>query len=142
MLLDDVTESIARDRYAFVSCFLRDYYNVARIGVDRVSNDVVVASGNAAARASATALEQCVRASMIDFRNDLVAIDVPALVLHGDDDWILPIVSTGLQLHRDLPGSRFVAIEGGAHGLLWTHHDEVNRELLAFLRSHMRNAVK
>ena len=125
-----------------VVTFLRDYYNVGLLGGDRASDDVVRASWNLAALASARALSDCVPAWLTDFRADLPHVDVPALVVHGDDDWVLPIVATGLRLHQSLAGSRWVVIEGGAHGLLWTHAEEVNRALLAFLEAHMRGAVR
>jgi non-heme chloroperoxidase len=141
-VFDGMRAAIARDRYAFASSFLRDYYNVGLLGGDRASDDVVRASWNLAALASARALSDCVPAWLTDFRADLPHVDVPALVVHGDDDWVLPIAATGLRLHQSLAGSRWVVIEGGSHGLLWTHADEVNRALLAFLEAHMRGAVR
>ncbi|MGN6111067.1 MAG: alpha/beta fold hydrolase, partial [Kofleriaceae bacterium] len=53
--------------------------------------------------------------------------------LHGDADRILPIQVTGIPLARSLHASRFAIIEGGPHGLLWTHGERINRELLEFL---------
>lgn len=136
-VFDGITCAIARDRYAFAAEFLSAYYNVGLLEGERVSDDAVRASWNVAAAASPRAFAACVRAWLTDFRADLSRIDVPALVLHGDDDLLLPIASTGLPLHESLKGSRWVVIEGGAHGLLWTHAEEVNRELLAFLGSRL-----
>jgi pimeloyl-ACP methyl ester carboxylesterase len=68
-----------------------------------------------------------------DFRNDLPRIDVPTLVVHGDADRILPLAATGTRTHEVVKGSRLVAVEGGPHGLNWTHADTVNRALLNFL---------
>ena len=112
------------------------------LGRDRVSDDVVRASANLVASASGKALEDSVSAWMTDFRAGLVRVDVPALVLHGDDDCIAPIAATGLRLHQSLPRSRWVVIEGGTHGLTWTHAEEVNRELLAFFATHMKKTVR
>lgn len=58
---------------------------------------------------------------------------MPALILHGTGDRILPIDATGRPFHRALPDADYVEIEGAPHGLLWTHADEVNKALLAFL---------
>jgi len=74
-----------------------------------------------------------VRTWYTDFRKDLPRIDVPTLVLHGDADRILPIAATGPRTAKLIKGARLVVIEGGPHGLLWTHADQVNRELLHFL---------
>jgi non-heme chloroperoxidase len=58
---------------------------------------------------------------------------VPALVIHGDADRILPISATGIRTQKAVKGSRLVVVEGGPHGLTWTHAEKVNRELLNFI---------
>jgi pimeloyl-ACP methyl ester carboxylesterase len=58
---------------------------------------------------------------------------VPTLVIHGDADRILPIAATGLRTAKLIKGARLAVIEGAPHGLLWTHADQINRELLGFL---------
>ncbi len=75
----------------------------------------------------------CVQAWLTDFRGDLPRIDVPTLIIHGDADRTLPIDSTAIPLARSIAGARLVTVPGGSHGLLWTHADEVNSALLAFL---------
>ena len=70
---------------------------------------------------------------MTDFRKDLTRIDVPTLVVHGDADRILPLAATGQRTHEAVKGSRLMRVKGGPHGLNWTHAEEVNHELLAFL---------
>ena len=69
-----------------------------------------------------------------DFRKDLARIDVPTLVIHGDADRILPISATGIRTSKAVKGSRLVVIEGGPHGLTWTHPEQVNAELVDFLK--------
>ena len=68
-----------------------------------------------------------------DFRADIAKIDVPALIVHGTADRILPIDATARLFPRRCPTPTYVEIEGAPHGLLWTHADEVNEALLAFL---------
>jgi non-heme chloroperoxidase len=58
---------------------------------------------------------------------------VPVLVMHGDADRILPIGATGMKTHQAIEDSRFVVVPGAPHGLLWTHAEQVNAELLDFL---------
>ncbi len=70
---------------------------------------------------------------LTDFRKDLERIKVPTLVVHGDADRILPLTATGERTAEFVKGSRLVVVAGGPHGLNWTHAEEVNRELLAFL---------
>jgi pimeloyl-ACP methyl ester carboxylesterase len=68
-----------------------------------------------------------------DFREDLKRIDVPALVIHGDADRILPISASGIRTAKLIKGARLVTVKDGPHCITWTHADEVNRELLDFL---------
>ncbi|NUS36372.1 MAG: alpha/beta hydrolase, partial [Pseudarthrobacter sp.] len=70
---------------------------------------------------------------LTDFRADIPKIDVPALILHGTADNIVPIDSSGRRFAKALPGAEYVEIEGAPHGLLWTHAAEVNEALLRFL---------
>ncbi|MFF5900942.1 alpha/beta fold hydrolase, partial [Streptomyces argenteolus] len=88
---------------------------------------------NVAAGASWYASLACVATWSTDFRADLPKIDVPALILHGTADRILPIESTGELFHQALPQAEYVVIDGAPHGLLWTHAQEVTDALLAFL---------
>jgi len=88
---------------------------------------------NVAVGASAKGTLDCVSAWVSDFRNDLPRINLPTLVIHGDSDRILPIAATGIRTHKAVKGARLVVVEGGPHGLTWTHAEKVNCELLAFL---------
>ena len=58
---------------------------------------------------------------------------MPALIVHGTADNILPIDSTGRVFSKLVPSADYIEIEGAPHGMLWTHADEVNEALLTFL---------
>jgi non-heme chloroperoxidase len=73
--------------------------------------------------------------SETDFREDLKKITVPTLVVHGDDDQIAPIEITGNLTAKLVEHSKLVIYKGGSHGLLITQKDELNADLLAFLKS-------
>lgn len=132
-LFEGIKKAIVADRPAFLSKFLSDFYNVDVLGGKRISEQVVQLSWNIAAGASPKGSLDCVSAWLTDFRNDLKKINVPTLVIHGDADRILPIAITGKRTHEAVKGSRLVAVQGGPHGLIWTHAEVVNRELLDFL---------
>jgi non-heme chloroperoxidase len=68
-----------------------------------------------------------------DFRKDLESIRVPTLVIHGDSDRIVPLEASGSRMPEFVPDAKLVVVQGGRHGLNWTHAKEVNRELLFFL---------
>ena len=61
---------------------------------------------------------------------------MPALIVHGTADSILPIDATGRGFASSCPIATYVEIDGAPHGMLWTHADEVNEALLAFLAAH------
>ncbi|MFC4278286.1 alpha/beta fold hydrolase [Achromobacter aloeverae] len=72
--------------------------------------------------------------SEVDYTPDLEKIDVPTLVLHGDDDQIVPIDNAGRLSARIVKQATLTVVEGGSHGMCVTHADRINAELLAFLK--------
>src|SRR5713101_8435729 len=132
-VFEGIQKALAADRPAFLSAFLKDFYNVDVLGGKRISDQVVQYSWNVAAGASAKGTLDCVPAWGTDFRKDLARIDVPTLVIHGDADRILPLAATGKRTPEFVKGSKLVVVEGGPHGILWTHAEKVNRALLDFL---------
>jgi len=73
--------------------------------------------------------------SETDFTEDLRKFDVPTLVLHGEDDQIVPVHDSARKSARLIKGARDIYYPGAPHGLTATHQDQVNADLLAFLRS-------
>ena len=68
-----------------------------------------------------------------DFRDDLGAISVPTLVIHGDGDQTVPFEGSGKRTHEAIEGSELHVIEGAPHGMNVSHAEEFNRALLDFL---------
>lgn len=132
-VFDGIKAGVAADRLAFLTTFFANFYNTDVLGGKQVSEQAVQFSWSVAAGASPKGTLDCVSAWLTDFREDLSRIDVPTLVVHGDADRILPIDVTGKRTHELVKGSRLVVVEGGPHGLNWTHAEQVNRELLDFL---------
>lgn len=132
-VFNGIKQAITTDRPAFLSNFLSNFYNVDVLGGNRISDQVVQYSWNVAASASAKGTLDCVSAWYTDFRKDLAGINIPTLIIHGDNDRIVPIGITGALTHELVKGSKFVVIKDAPHGLNWTHAEEVNRALLDFL---------
>ena len=88
---------------------------------------------NVAVGASATGTLACVDSWVEDFRKDIVRNDVPTLLLHGDADRILPPDATSRRQATMIKHVKFVELKNGPHGVLWTHAEQVNRELVDFL---------
>ncbi|HEX6405683.1 MAG TPA: alpha/beta hydrolase [Gemmatimonadales bacterium] len=73
--------------------------------------------------------------SETDFTEDLKKFDVPTLVLHGEDDQIVPVKNSAVKSTRLIKGAKEIYYPGAPHGITATHGDQINAELLAFLRS-------
>jgi len=72
--------------------------------------------------------------SATDFRGDLKRFNVPTLVIHGDDDQVVPIDVGGRMSAKLIPGAKLIVYPGAPHGLTETHKDKVNQDLLTFLQ--------
>lgn len=132
-VFDGIMDAIRKDRYAYLTAFYNDFYAVDENMGTRVSADVVHAAFNVAAAGSAHGTLACVPTWLTDFRSDIPSVNVPALIVQGTHDRILPIDSCGRVLHAMLPDAEYVEIDGAPHGMQWTHADDVNNALLTFL---------
>ena len=132
-VFDGLLKAVTADRFAFFTGFYQNFYNLDENLGSRVSQEVVDVSQSIAAGSSFFSSVADQPTWLTDFRGDIPRIDVPALIVHGTADRILPIDSTGRVFAKSLPSAEYVEIEGAPHGMLWTHHAEVNAVLLAFL---------
>ncbi|HEY0658137.1 MAG TPA: alpha/beta hydrolase [Pyrinomonadaceae bacterium] len=138
-VFDEIKAAIVADRPSYFTTFLKNFFNTDKLGGGilseaRITDEAVQMNWNIAVKASAIATLKCVDTWLTDFRDDLPKIDVPTLIIHGDDDRILPFDSTAKRLPELIKNSRLVVVEGGPHAIIWTHADEVNPEILKFLK--------
>jgi non-heme chloroperoxidase len=137
-VFDGIEATAKRDRYAWFTQFFSNFYNLDENLGDRISQEAVTASWNVAISSAPVAAYAVVSSWIEDFRADAEAVRAsgkPALILHGTADNILPIDATARRFRQILPEAQYVEIDGAPHGLLWTHADEVNTALRAFLGS-------
>jgi len=132
-VFDGITARIAADRPAAMKDFIDRSYNMDLLGGGRVSDQAWQNSFYVAISASAHAALGCVTACQEDFRGDLAEISIPILVIHGDQDRVLPYEATSRRLPALLDNARSAIIAGGPHAIIWTHADEVNQALLDFI---------
>ena len=79
---------------------------------------------------------ECIKAfSETDFTEDLKKFDVPTLVLHGDDDQIVPIGASAMLSSKLIKGASLKVIKGAPHGMCSTEKDQINVELLSFFKA-------
>ena len=128
-----IESAIVNDRYVFFTEFFKSFYNTDKLLGKRIREQAVQASWNVAVSSSAFASLACVATWHEDFRNDLKRIDVPTLVIHGEQDRIVPIASAGARTAKLVKGAKLVSIPDGPHAVNWTHAEVVNQELVNFL---------
>ncbi|MEY9907321.1 non-heme chloroperoxidase [Catenulispora sp. MAP12-49] len=133
-VFDEIADALTADRAAYFTEWNKNFFNLDQTLGKRISPEVVQDAWNTAVGASPQGTIACVPTWHEDFRGDCAKIDIPVLVLHGTEDRILPIEACGPRTHELISGSEYMAIEGAGHGLCWTHADEVNAELLRFLK--------
>jgi pimeloyl-ACP methyl ester carboxylesterase len=137
-VFDGIEAAAKGDRYAWYTDFFANFYNLDENLGSRISQAAVDASWGVAVSSAPVAAHAVVSSWIEDFRADVEAVRTsgkPALILHGTADRILPIDATARRFQKALPEAEYVEIEGAPHGLLWTHADEVNAALRAFLGS-------
>jgi pimeloyl-ACP methyl ester carboxylesterase len=132
-VFDGFAQAARADTPAWMNGFLGSFYNFDKLRGSLVSDQAFQASWNLAATASVTAAVACISTWETDFRGDLAMIDVPVLVLHGDDDQVLPLSKTSDRLPAMVEDLELVVVEGGPHAIPWTHADQVNNSLVKFL---------
>ena len=140
-LLDDAKlreyqRCLTDDRVSFLHRFATKFFEVARSSAGRpampqpLHTRVVMLAAAASHRGALQTLSQT---ASTDFRNDLRAITVPTLVVHGEADAVLPVEATGARIAEAVTDSRLLRMQGAPHGLIVTRAAEFNRELLAYL---------
>jgi non-heme chloroperoxidase len=132
-LFDGFVQAARADTPAWMKGFLDNFYNADTLRGTLVSDQAYQASWNLAASASAIAAVACIPTWETDFRADLPKIDVPVLVIQGDDDRVLPYAKTGQRLAGLITDVQTVVVDGGPHAIPWTHADQVNSALQKFI---------
>ena len=132
-VFEGLKAALKADRPATLMEFLRNFYNYDVTGGKLVSERVLEGDWNVAAGASAIGTVACVDAWIEDFRQDIVRNTLPTLLLHGDADRILPADASSRRQAKLIKNVTFVELQGGPHGVLWTHAAQVNSELVKFL---------
>jgi len=132
-VFEDIKGALRNDRPTFLMEFLKNFYNYDVTGGKLVSERVLEDNWNVAVGASAIGTVACVDCWIEDFRKNLPKNTVPTLILHGDADRILPPDATSRRQAKQIKNVKYVELPGGPHGVLWTHADQINAELVKFL---------
>lgn len=132
---DAIRTGVAADRSQFFKDLTAPFFGANRPGA-RVSQGVRDAFWLQGMQGSLKSQLDCIKAfSETDFTADLGKFDVPTLILHGDDDQMVPIDASARASVKLVAGATLKIYPGGPHGLADTHKEELNADLLAFLGS-------
>jgi pimeloyl-ACP methyl ester carboxylesterase len=130
---DDIMKQIREDRIHFLDNFGKAFFGVNLIN-HPVSAPLLDYYRMLASVASPRATEQCaISFSSTDFRQDVKAINIPTLIIHGDDDQTVPIKISSDLTAKMIPNSQYIVYKGAPHGLFYTHKDQLNKDLIQFI---------
>jgi non-heme chloroperoxidase len=134
-VFDQLRSSVLADRTQLWKDLTMAFYSYNRPGA-KVSEGVREQFVHQSMMAGFPASYFCIKAfSETDLTEDLKKINVPTLVVHGDDDQIVPIKASALLSAKLIPHATLKIYEGAPHGLATTHKDRLNEDLLSFIRS-------
>ncbi|HEU4586795.1 MAG TPA: alpha/beta hydrolase [Gemmatimonadaceae bacterium] len=137
-LFDEMRRTILADRSQFYMDLAKPFYGANRPG-SKVSQGLLDQFWLWSMEAGLKNAYESIKAfSETDFTEDLKKFDVPTLVLHGEDDQIVPVRNSAVKTARIVKGAKDIYYPGAPHGITATHQDQVNTELLAFLQSSAR----
>jgi non-heme chloroperoxidase len=132
---DEIRAGVLRDRSQYFLDLTLPFYGFNRAGA-KISEGLRYSFWFQGIQCGIKAAYDCIEQfSETDFTEDLKRIDVPTLVIHGDDDQIVPIEASGLLSAKLVPKATLKVYKGGPHGLAQTRPDEVNADLLKFIES-------
>ncbi|WP_153796638.1 alpha/beta fold hydrolase [Foetidibacter luteolus] len=132
------------DRIGFLDSFGKQFFGINLLN-HPVSSPLLEYYRDMGAQASPIATQECAKAfAQTDFRAGMAAVNVPALVIHGDSDKTVPIDASGNRSADMLPHCQYIIYEGAPHGLFYTHRHQLNGNLLEFINGtqvSVQNAV-
>jgi non-heme chloroperoxidase len=131
-IFDDMAEKIKNDRIGFLEDFGKMFF-----GIGLLNKPLSTALLNYYHHLTTVATQQstleCAKSfSATDFRNDLKNITVPALIIHGDNDKIVPLENSSQRTASMIPQSELIVYNDGPHGIFYTHRELLNKDLLNF----------
>jgi non-heme chloroperoxidase len=134
-VFDEIRDGVATKRQQYFQDFTMAFYGYNREGA-KISQGIRDNWWRQGMMGGIKAHYDCVKAfSETDFTEDLKAADVPVLVLHGDDDQIVPIELTAVKAVKLLKNGKLISYPGFPHGMPTTEAAKINEDILAFIKS-------
>jgi non-heme chloroperoxidase len=133
-VFDEIRANVQKDRSAFFKELSAPFYGANRPG-SKVSQGLRDSFWLQAMLGSFKGLYDCIKEfSETDFTEDLKKMNIPTLILQGDDDQIVPLKNSGMLSSKIIKNAHLKIYKGASHGMCSTHKDQVNADLLAFIK--------
>ena len=133
-VFDQIRAGVLADRGQYWKDFTAAFFGANRQG-SNISQGLRDSFWLQAQMGGLVGIYECIKAfSETDFTEDLKKFDLPTLIIHGDDDQIVPISASAMISSKLVKGAKLKVYPGLSHGLFATHHEVVNPELLAFFK--------
>jgi len=140
-LFDAIRASLMQDRSQAYRDFAVPFYGANRPGA-KVSQGILDQFWTWSMQSGLKNAYESIKAfSETDFTEDLKKFDVPTLVLHGEDDQVVPVKNSAVKSARLIKGAKDVYYPGAPHGITATHQDQINAELLSFIKGEKYNVA-
>lgn len=132
---DATASQIKEDRIGFLDEFGKKFFGVSLLSKP-ISTSLLYYYNMLCSKASPRATLACAVAfSTTDFREEMVLINVPTLIIHGDDDKTVPIAISSDKAAKLIPNNEYIIYEGAPHGLFFTDKERLNEDLISFLKA-------
>jgi non-heme chloroperoxidase len=133
-VFDNIRRGVETDRAQFYKDLSSPFFGTNRPGAS-VSQGILDAFWQQCMMTGLKGAYDCIKQfSESDFNDDLTKFDVPTLIIHGDDDQMVPVDASARAVAKLVKGARLQIYEGASHGLPATHKDRFNADLLAFVK--------
>jgi pimeloyl-ACP methyl ester carboxylesterase len=133
-VFEEIMQQVKNDRIGFLDEFGKTFFGVNMVS-HPVSKPLLEYYRMLASFASARSTLQCaISFAKTDFRQDIAAITVPMLIIHGDADKIVPIEASSDRTATMIPGAQYLIYEGAPHGLFYEYRKHLNQDLINFIK--------
>ncbi|NEV94106.1 alpha/beta hydrolase [Psychroflexus sp. YR1-1] len=134
-VFEGMKEGVKKDRPQFFKDFGKNFYNYDSLKGEKISEAMLQLTWNLAMQASKKGTLDCIDSfGKTDFREDCKKFDLPTLIVHGDEDQIVPFEASAKKAKDLIPKAQLKVIKNAPHGLMVTHHEEFNSLLMEFLK--------
>jgi len=132
-VFEEMLANIKKDRIGFLDNFGKDFFGVNMLN-HPLSTPLLEYYRMLASFASPIATQECAKAfAQTDFREDVVSVKVPTLIIHGDADKIVPMEVSSNRTAQLITDNHYIVYDDAPHGLFYTHKDQLNRDLWSFI---------